>query len=79
MISGKKGKKHIFTQTLNMSTPEKNSNSEKSQNTAEKKFEIPVEGSLGILALGAAGIKAWRKKREEALAEKNSKNGGSNG
>jgi hypothetical protein len=26
-------------------------------------FEIPVQGSLGILAFGAQGIKAWRKKR----------------
>jgi hypothetical protein len=29
-------------------------------------FEIPVDGSLGLLALGAVGIKAWRKKRDEA-------------
>ena len=28
-------------------------------------IEIPKEGSLGILALGAVGIKAWRKKRLE--------------
>jgi LPXTG-motif cell wall-anchored protein len=27
---------------------------------------IPLEGSLGILALGAAGLIAWRKKRKEA-------------
>ncbi len=27
--------------------------------------EIPANGSLGLLALGAVGIKAWRKKREE--------------
>ncbi len=26
---------------------------------------IPVEGSLGLLALGAVGIKAWRKKKQE--------------
>ena len=31
-----------------------------------KNYEITVEGSLGLLALGAAGIRAWRKKREEA-------------
>ncbi len=27
--------------------------------------KITEEGSLGLLALGAKGIKAWRKKREE--------------
>ena len=29
-------------------------------------YEIPVEGSLGLLALGAVGLIAWRKKRDEA-------------
>ncbi len=28
-------------------------------------FDIPVEGSLGLLALGYAGIKAWRQKQAE--------------
>ena len=27
-------------------------------------YEIPVEGSLGLLALGAVGIMEWRKVRE---------------
>ena len=38
--------------------------------------EIPTDGSLGVLALGAVGIKAWRKKREEQQkkSEKNSIN-----
>ncbi len=31
-----------------------------------KPCEIPLEGSLGVLALGATGIQAWRKRREEA-------------
>jgi|GEM_PF-862278 len=31
----------------------------------EKEFEVPVEGSLGLLALGAVGIQAWRKKQRE--------------
>ena len=31
---------------------------------------IPYEGSLGILALGAVGILAWRKKRQEIDALK---------
>ncbi len=28
--------------------------------------DIPIEGSLGILALGAAGVIPWRIKREKA-------------
>lgn len=31
-------------------------------------IEIPEAGSLGILALGAVGIKAWRKKRLESAS-----------
>ena len=30
-------------------------------------YEIPFEGSLGLLALGAVGLKAWRNKRKEIL------------
>jgi hypothetical protein len=26
-------------------------------------FEVPMEGSLGLLALGAKGLIAWRQKR----------------
>ncbi len=33
------------------------------------KYEIPVEGSLALLALGAKGILAWRKKRAEVLEQ----------
>jgi CO/xanthine dehydrogenase FAD-binding subunit len=38
-------------------------------------FEIPPEGSLGLLALGAVAMKPWRKKRiecgyEEKLIER---------
>ncbi len=29
-------------------------------------FDIPIEGSLGLLALGSVGIEAWRTKRKEA-------------
>ena len=32
-----------------------------------KSFDVPVEGSLGLLALGAAGLLAWRKKRKESI------------
>jgi hypothetical protein len=27
-------------------------------------FEIPVEGALGLLALGADGVKAWKEKKK---------------
>jgi len=30
-----------------------------------EEFEIPPEGSLGLLALGAVGIQLWRKKQRE--------------
>lgn len=30
-------------------------------------YEIPFEGSLGLLAMGAVGLKAWRNKRNEIL------------
>ncbi len=34
--------------------------------TSEAKVvDIPVEGSLGLLALGAVGIRAWRQKQKE--------------
>jgi len=33
------------------------------QGNGEKKYEIPAEGSLGLLALGARGIIEWRKVR----------------
>lgn len=41
----------------------------------EEKFEVPVAGSLGLLALGYKGVVAWRKVRDEAMAklETNSK------
>ncbi len=35
----------------------------------EKEFEIPVAGSLGLLALGYRGVQAWRKVRDEAMAK----------
>jgi hypothetical protein len=37
----------------------------------DKRIEIVSErGSLGLLALGAIGLIAWRKKREEVKASK---------
>ena len=32
-------------------------------------YEIPVEGSLGLLALGHVGLKLWREKRKEHQAK----------
>jgi hypothetical protein len=36
------------------------------KNKKETPFVIPVEGSLGLLALGHVGISAWRKVRDES-------------
>ncbi len=35
----------------------------KTTGDTEIPYEIPVEGSLGLLALGAVGIMEWRKVR----------------
>ena len=32
-------------------------------------YEIPVDGSLGLLALGAVGLEAWRKVRRENISK----------
>jgi hypothetical protein len=34
-----------------------------------KLYDIPVEGSLGLLALGASGLIQWRKKRDSQLQQ----------
>lgn len=42
-------------------------NSDKNENKNKNKkivFEIPVEGALGLLALGADGVKAWKEKKK---------------
>ena len=36
----------------------------------EKTVEIPIEGSLGILAHGDIGLLSWRKKRDLELKKK---------
>ncbi|GAB5557762.1 MAG: hypothetical protein SchgKO_19750 [Schleiferiaceae bacterium] len=38
-----------------------------------QEYAIPVEGSLGILALGAVGIKAWREAIVQATDKGNHK------
>ncbi len=37
-------------------------------------FDIPVEGSLGLLALGYVGLMAWRQKRHAVMQQKTSTN-----
>lgn len=59
-------KKSYFYKKITMDS-EKNipgKDAEKNKNAVP--FEIPVEGSLGLLALGDVGIRAWRKVRDEA-------------
>lgn len=34
-----------------------------------KAYEIPVEGSLGLLALGYVGLMAWRAKKIEVAQQ----------
>lgn len=36
------------------------------KNKDETNFEVPVDGSLGLLALGYRGIIAWRDARKKA-------------
>lgn len=48
------------------------SNSDKGNTVSQsnnRDYEIPKEGSLGLLALGAKGLDAWRKKIAEAQGE----------
>lgn len=37
-------------------------------------FNIPIEGSLGLLALGDLGLDAWRKVKLEKSQKKSKKN-----
>lgn len=48
----------------------------KQKQTGVKEYEIPVLGSLGLLALGDVGLKMWREKRdgEEAKEKEESEN-----
>lgn len=36
-------------------------------------YEIPEEGSLGLLATGYAGLMLWREKRQQLQAERKKK------
>jgi hypothetical protein len=46
----------------------------KSKKILQEKLELPVAGSLGILANGAKAVTAWRKVRDNAK-KKEEKNG----
>lgn len=35
------------------------------EKTEQPVFNVPPDGSLGLLALGYRGLVAWRKRREE--------------
>lgn len=37
-------------------------------------YEIPPEGSLGLLALGHIGLKLWREKRKEVFQARMAEN-----
>ncbi len=43
------------------------------KNTGEN-YEIPVEGSLGLLALGYVGIMKWRAVKRDAMIAEQLKN-----
>ncbi|HEU4717863.1 MAG TPA: hypothetical protein VFU15_08510 [Bacteroidia bacterium] len=45
---------------------------------AGKTYNIPADGSLGLLALGIDGLKAWRKKRREQREKSEGKTGREN-
>lgn len=47
--------------------------SEKKEQKEVEKFVIPAEGTLGLLALGAKGVLAWRKVRDAELAKTKTK------
>jgi len=48
------------------------------QDKKVKEYEIPVAGSLGLLALGDIGVKMWREKRDAEKANSNKESENSN-
>jgi hypothetical protein len=56
VIKAFSGRKYLFIKM----------DAEKTNSDQNKKmiFEIPVEGALGLLALGADGVKAWKEKKK---------------
>jgi len=43
---------------------------EKLPSGEEVEYEVPVKGSLGLLAIGSVGLKAWRETRKRNLKKK---------
>lgn len=56
-------KNHTFTRKKKRMKSASTKNNKK--NNFSNPVEITADGSLGLLALGAVGIKEWKKKREE--------------
>ncbi len=54
-------------------------NPEQSKDGQKGAFEVTPLGSLGLLALGAVGLKAWRQKRAEVMAQQQANNEKKNG
>lgn len=44
---------------------EKKKTSEQAIKIGNRLFKIPPEGSLGLLALGSVGVRAWKKAKKE--------------
>jgi hypothetical protein len=42
-------------------------------NNSSKDYKIPIEGSLGLLAYGDKGLRAWRKVRDEKAKKQKKK------
>ena len=46
----------------------------KEKDNKVKEYEVPVLGSLGLLALGDLGLKLWREKRDSEEEKENNSN-----
>ena len=44
-----------------------------SKEEKSKEFEIPIDGSIGLLALGDVGLKKWREVKAKFEAEMKNK------
>ncbi len=53
-----------------MENKNENQTPQQSQYQPGDKYEIPAEGSLGLLALGHIGLKLWREKRDLVASQK---------
>lgn len=69
---------YSFINHKNTNMDNKKSDIESNESISTNEYVIRPEGSLGLLALGAVGLEAWRKVKKEANKQKkeNSKNQG---